>query len=315
MSAGQQVTSIQSRGASDIASYERDGFLSPLDVLSADEVAEYREHFEAHLPRLKGRFGARYKHKTHLMLEWVDRLVHHPKVLGPVTQILGEDVLCWTSNFFLKEPGDGAYVSWHQDSQYWNLDPPEVLTAWIALAPSTQDSGCLRVIPGSHEGEEFSHRDTFDKANQLTRGQAIEGLDEASAVNIELLAGQMSLHHIKIVHGSERNISSEPRVGLAIRYASTRVQALGRRESALLVCGEDSHRMFAPEERPQGNFTLPGRMAQNRALRRQVGNNYQTHHAVKWHDKLRLSLRRLASESVLDGFYLDLKLRSALGRR
>ena len=291
--------------------YDREGYLSSIDVLTADEAAAARASFDAHAPRLKGRFGDRYKHKTHLMLRWVDGLVNHPRVLDAVEEILGPNILCWTSNLFVKRAGDPAYVSWHQDARYWNLDPPEVLTAWIALSPSTKASGCLRIIPGSHHAEVPAHVDAFDKDNQLTRGQTLEEVDEDAAVDLELAPGQMSLHHINLVHGSEPNRSDAPRIGLAIRYTSTRVAPVGRRESALLVRGEDTHGHFLPETRPTADFSLGGRLAHNRALRRQVGNNYRVHGPTAWGKRMRLGILRGASRAVLDALYLLLKLRSA----
>ena len=99
--------------------------------------------------------------RRHLILKWLDDLIRDPRVLNPVEFILGSDILCWASGFFAKAPGDGSFVSWHQDATYWGLSSNEVVTAWIALSPSTPETGCMRVVPGS-QARQLGHRDTFD---------------------------------------------------------------------------------------------------------------------------------------------------------
>ena len=291
------------------AAYFKEGYLSGIPVLTPEETAWFRKHFEEHAKRLKGPLGSRYKHKNHLMLDWMDALVHHPAILSAVTEILGPDVLCWTSNLFIKSANTPEFVSWHQDSQYWNLEPDHVLTAWIALSPSNPASGCLRVLPGSHTGTELVHHDRFTANNMLTRGQTIEDIDETKVLDLTLAPGQMSLHHIRLAHGSNPNRSDEDRIGIAIRYASTQVAPIGRKESALLVCGTDTHKNFLHERRPLGHNTLEGRQAHNRAIRLQVQNNYLPAPSSTRRQRLRLPFARLATHAVLDALYLGLKLR------
>jgi ectoine hydroxylase-related dioxygenase (phytanoyl-CoA dioxygenase family) len=136
------------------------------------------------------------------LLAWVNDIIRDPRVLDPVESLLGPDILCWASGFFAKQPGDGTFISWHQDATYWGLSSPDVVTAWIALTPSTPESGCMRVVPGTHRAQ-IAHRDTFAKKNLLSRGQEIAAaVDEREAVDVVLAPGQMSLHHVLIVHGS-----------------------------------------------------------------------------------------------------------------
>src|SRR6185436_6019733 len=165
--------------------------------------------------------------------------------------LLGPDILCWNTSFFIKEPRDPGFVSWHQDATYWGLDSSDVATAWIALSPANKVSGCMKFIPGTHK-QQVKHEDTFDQNNLLTRGQEIAvAVDETKAVYGELQPGQASLHHVLLFHGSAPNQSDDRRIGLAIRYIPTHVkQAVGTRDWATLVRGVDTYGHFAPEPRP-----------------------------------------------------------------
>ena len=142
-------------------------------------------------------------------------------------------------------------MSWHQDSTYWGLDKPDVVTAWVALTPSNKANGAMKFIPGSHTKDQIPHRDTFAKNNLLTRGQevAVE-VDESKAVAITLEPGEISLHHVRLVHGSPPNPSQDRRIGFAIRYIPTTVAQIAGEDSATLVRGVDTHRHFELEPRP-----------------------------------------------------------------
>lgn len=235
--------------------YAREGYLAPLDVLDAGEAAALAEKFAALEAREGGRISRRTNTRAHLLLAWVADLIRDRRVTDPVADLIGEDVLCWASGFFAKRPGDGAYISWHQDATYWGLSSHDVVTAWIALTPSTRESGCMRVAPGTHRAQ-LAHRDTFDPKNLLSRGQEIAAeVAESDAVDIILAPGQMSLHHVLIVHGSEPNRAALPRVGLAIRYVPTHLRQLAPvRDSATLARGVDRHGHFEPEPRPAFDF-------------------------------------------------------------
>lgn len=239
----------------EVAAYRRDGYHSPLRVFSPDEAAALRASLEAAEAKAGGPLQGKWRVKTHLLFTWADRIVHHPAILDAVEDLVGPDILCWTTNFFIKEPGSPGFVSWHQDATYWGLDPEEVVTAWVALSASTPESGCMRVIPGSHGESHIPHVDTFHKDNLLTRGQEIAvAVDESRAVDIVLQPGEMSLHDIKLVHGSAPNASRDRRIGLAIRYIPTRVRQTQQQDSAVLVRGTDRHGHFVPEPRPKADL-------------------------------------------------------------
>ena len=242
--------------------FDRDGYICPVNVLSPQETAEYRRAYDDFAERHRDRLSAlppnqrwQINSDTHFAFEWVDRLTRHPAILDAVEQLLGPDLLVWNTVWFVKPPGDPTYISWHQDGAYWGLEPMDVLTAWVALGPATAVNGCMRALPGSHQGPALAQRDTFAPDNALSRGQEIAvEVDESQAVDLALDPGQMSMHHLWIVHGSNANRSEVPRVGLAIRYVASKVrQRDGSRPLAMLVRGQDRHGHFTLAERPTRN--------------------------------------------------------------
>jgi non-haem Fe2+, alpha-ketoglutarate-dependent halogenase len=236
--------------------YRRDGCLFPLPVFSAGQAMGFRAKLGALEMRDGGKISARTNRKPHLLLSWLNEMIRHPPILDAVEDIIGPNILCWSSGFFAKGVNDGALVTWHQDSTYWGRSEPEVVTAWVAFIPSTVESGCMRVIPGSHQLDQIPHRDTFAENNLLSRGQEIEvEVDEACAVDVTLEPGQMSLHHVRLIHGSAANRSGHPRIGYAIRYIPTRIRQLTAvHDSATLVRGEDVYGNFALEPTPRFDF-------------------------------------------------------------
>ncbi len=185
-----------------IEHYERDGYYCPVRVLSPEEARQYRERLERVERDLGGPLWGIYRIKPHLLFAWLADLVRHPVILDAVEDVIGPDILCWNTSFFTKEARSPGFVSWHQDATYWGLSEPDVVTAWVAFTESTSRNGNMRVVPGSHRTP-VPHVDTFDPDNLLTRGQevAVE-VDESQAADILLQAGEMSLHHVLIVHGS-----------------------------------------------------------------------------------------------------------------
>lgn len=236
--------------------FQEQGYCAPIRVLSAAEAERYRQRLEracALQPDVAGRV---LRMKSHLVFGCLDELVRHPAILDAVEAIFGPDILVWTSSMFAKDARSPDYVSWHQDLTYWGLEPPDVLTAWVALTDSSVDNGCMRVVPGTHTSEVLAHRDTHAAHNMLSRGQevAVE-VDEKDAVDVLLQPGEMSLHHVKIVHGSHANESDRPRIGYAIRYIAPSVrQVAGAVDSAMLVRGRDDYRHFLEDPRPAADF-------------------------------------------------------------
>ncbi len=251
--------------------YRRDGYHFPVPALTALEVAHYRGCLEKHEAETGAPLQGNWRHKAHLLFTWVDELVHHPKIVDAAEDVLGPNLLCWTTNFFIKEANSPGFVSWHQDAFYWGLSKDDVMTAWVALSPANLESGCMKFLPGSQTQDHLQHVDTFHKDNLLSRGQEIAvKVEGEKTVDCILKPGEMSLHHVKVVHGSEPNRSNDRRIGLAIRYIPTDIKQLKVRDSATLVRGTDRHKNFDHEPRPRRDLSDEALAAHADAIGRQV---------------------------------------------
>ena len=240
--------------ATESEAYRRDGFLSPIRVMDVLTAASYRERFEAYEQAQGGWYELSKGQKIYLLQTWAAEMASRPQVLDAVEGVLGPDIFVWGVSLFVKDAGDGTYVTWHQDATYWGLNKLSVTTAWIALSPATLQSGCMEMLPGSHEWEPLPHKDTLAKKNLLTRGQEIE-VDKSDAVALELQPGEMSLHHVMTAHASAPNLSDDRRIAVAIRYVAPDVaQVNGERDGAWLVRGEDRHGNFVHETPPKADM-------------------------------------------------------------
>ncbi len=236
--------------------YREHGYYAPIRVMPAGDAEGIRRRLEAH-EAAHGVLKGSMRHKSHLLFTWLDSLIRHPSILDAVEGVIGPDILCWSSTFFIKEPRDPGFVSWHQDSTYWGLDPADIVTAWVALSESTAENGAMRVIPDTQKLAQVAHRDTFAANNLLTRGQEIAvDVDGSKAVMLSLQPGEMSLHHVRLIHGSDPNPSAKRRIGFAIRYLPTHVRQIeGTRDSATLVRGVDRFGNFEREFPPQHDLS------------------------------------------------------------
>jgi non-heme Fe2+,alpha-ketoglutarate-dependent halogenase len=234
-----------------IEQFRREGFISPVRVMSEEAANAVREKLEAHERSTGGPLRGELRHKSHLLFKFLSDVVHDEKIIDAIEDLYGGDLLCWTSNFFIKEANTPAFVSWHQDSTYWGLSSPDVVTAWVALTESNESNGAMEVIPGTHLMDQVPHKDTFDDNNLLSRGQevAVE-VDASKKVRLDLRPGEMSLHHVRLVHGSPPNPSNGRRIGFAIRYIPTSVRQLHGDDAATLVRGVDRFNTFEHEPIP-----------------------------------------------------------------
>jgi hypothetical protein len=231
--------------------YHRDGCVFPVRVMSEADALELRYRLEEFERETGGPLKGDLRHKSHLLFSWLGDLVRLDPIVDAIEDLYGPNLFCWTTNFFIKEANNPAFVSWHQDSTYWGLDRPDVVTAWVAFTESNKANGAMEFIPGTHTSDQIPHRDTFAKNNLLTRGQevAVE-VDQSKAVAIELKPGEMSLHHVRLVHGSPPNPTNDRRIGFAIRYIPTSVKQVAGEDSATLVRGVDQEHNFEHEPRP-----------------------------------------------------------------
>lgn len=257
--------------------YRRQGICFPFTAMSAGQASGYRARLEAFEQQYGSRGSEILRQKSHLALTFVDELIRLEPVLDKVQSLLGPDILCWSTSFFIKNPGDGKFISWHQDAQYWGLEADDVVTAWIALTPSTPETGCMRVVPESHT-RIVEHNDTRAENNMLTRGQevAVE-VDERTAWDVTLMPGEFSLHHERIIHGSRPNRGGDRRIGLAVRYVKPSArQVRESSDSAMLVRGADVHGHFLPEPRPRADMDPAAVGFLDDLLSKRAGGAYRT---------------------------------------
>jgi len=238
--------------------YHRNGFLSPIKVFSSREAAALRQQFED----FENHFGgidkaASIRTDLHLLQSWAWSVVNDPRIVTPITQILGPNVLLWSTNWFIKEPDDQKIVSYHQDANYWGLEPHDVATAWLAISDAPNETGPMNFVPGSHKEELYDHTNTFAENNLLTRGQEINRtIDESLSEPAPLKAGEMSLHHVRTIHNSGPNDSQDRRIGMVLRYCATHVQQTKGSDTAILVAGQDDFGNFELLDEPQRDFGL-----------------------------------------------------------
>ena len=227
--------------------YAREGVLFPVRVLTAVEVAEYREALESVAASCGNGYQRRFDN-LHLFFPWAYRLATNEALLNAVESILGSDLVVDGTLVFYKPPHDSSYASWHQDSVYsgWHLTPS--VSAWIALTRSEASNGCMRVIPGSHQHGLLEHDNVLDDPNLLNRrGERLrDDVDEAQAIDLTLAPGEMSLHHTNIVHGSNANGSDEPRIGFIVRFVTSQTKNRDRAVMRVRGRADCSHLRLAP---------------------------------------------------------------------
>ncbi|MGO1120102.1 phytanoyl-CoA dioxygenase family protein [Rhodovibrionaceae bacterium A322] len=225
---------------SDLAQrYARDGFVSPVSLISPEDAANQRARLEA----VEAEHGpVHYQSKIHTLLDFAADLATRPAVLDVVEQLLGPDILLFDVTYIIKEAGAKSHVSWHQDLTYWGFSNDEQVSMWLALSPASEESGCMRMLPGSHKLGRQDHEDTDDKDNVLFRGQSVRNIDESNARLCPLQPGEASFHHGWTLHASLPNTSADRRIGLNVQYINPSVrQLINKNETGTLVRGQDRY--------------------------------------------------------------------------
>lgn len=225
--------------------YERDGYLSPVDIVPADEAARHRavlENAEAQVGPLH------YLTKIHTILRSPFELATSTAALDVVESLIGPDILLYNVSYIIKEPRTTSHVSWHQDLTYWGLSHDDQVSMWLALSPATPESGCMRMVPGSHRLGCMDQDVTDDPDNILFHGQTVKGVDTTTSVPCALAPGQASFHHGWTVHASMPNTSTDRRIGVNVQYVAphnrqTKIDGY----TALLVRGDDRFGHYVPD--------------------------------------------------------------------
>ncbi|HYW44100.1 MAG TPA: phytanoyl-CoA dioxygenase family protein [Bryobacteraceae bacterium] len=241
--------------AAQIAAFNRDGYLKGIRIFSEPEISGIRRYFDDLLARTLAAGGDSYSISTaHLKYGRVYDLLTDRRIVACVQDLLGDNVIAWGSHFFCKMPGDGKRVSWHQDASYWPLTPSKAVTAWLAIDDATVENACMRFIPGSHHLGHLTYTlSENDEANVLN--QTVAGAESlGEPVNVELHAGEISIHSDLLLHGSEANESPRRRCGLTLRYCPADVRAeLGWNAKGVIVSGKDESGHWANPPRPEAD--------------------------------------------------------------
>lgn len=261
-----------------VEAYQRDGYLYPLTAMPSAQAAAYLGQLEA----LEARYGSRaaqiLRAKSHLVLTWVNELIRLEPVLDAVEGLIGPDIFCWSTSFFMKKPHDPGFVAWHQDGPYSGTPEGagDIVTAWIALTPSDEANGCLKVVAGSHKTL-LAHTVKEGTANLLSLSQEIAvDVDESTATKILLAPGEFSFHHEKIIHGSAPNTSDGRRVGLAVRYIKPYArQKPNTLDHATLVRGVDRYETFFHDPAPRADMDPEAVAYLDSVLVKKFGNRYR----------------------------------------
>lgn len=261
--------------------FQRDGFVTPVRVMDAQRAQAATQSLKsveqrfAHLGRMELNHKL-LRFKAHVLYPWLDGIAHEPRILDAIEDLIGPDILIWSSSVFIKEPRDPGFFGWHQDSYTYELDGDELVTAWVALSPVTVDNGAMRFLPGSHRMGARRHEDTFDEHSLGSRGEKlVDCVDDAQAVDICLQPGECSLHHLQLMHESRANVSDVRRIGYAIRYMSARMRHAGGPASVTLARGSADPENWRFEPRPAGDMDEAAMAAFDKAVGERMGETFK----------------------------------------
>ena len=231
--------------------YEDHGFVAPIDVLTLEEAKKIKEEIEYIEKKWPDELIGLGRNNVHYISPIFDQVCHNSKILDAVESIIGKDILVGGTTLFIKDTDKKGFVSWHQDAKYIGFEPHNWVTAWLAITDANEENGCMRMWSGSHKEKIKEHKDTFNENNLLTRGQTVQNIPlEGTTPNI-LKAGQLSLHHPMIVHGSGSNKSNTRRIGFVIQsYIGTNVDQVIGKVYVQQARGKDNFKYHEHTKRP-----------------------------------------------------------------
>ena len=232
--------------------YEDKGFVSPIDIFSKDKAKEIRNEIELIEKEMPDELEKSGRYNAHLISPLLDEVTHNSEILDAVQSLIGNDILVCGTTLFIKNPNVKGFVSYHQDAKYIGLEPHNWVTAWVAITDSNENNGCMRMWSGSHKDNLKDHDQNFNERNLLTRGQTIKNVPKKKTTPLILKAGQMSLHHPTVVHGSDLNHSNDRRIGFVIQsYIGTNVKQVLGKNSVQLARGKDNFNFHNKIGRPK----------------------------------------------------------------
>jgi hypothetical protein len=235
-----------------IQQYNAMGYVMPFQGLDQSESVELRAFFDGVLAAFIELGRTSYSINTaHLRFARIYQLVHHPRIVDAVADLLGPDVVCWGSHFFCKMPRDGKRVPWHQDSTYWPLSPTKTVTVWLAIDDADPENANMKFIPRSHLHGLIDYDETQEADTVLDLAVKNPNSYGDGEVDVQLKAGQFSMHSDLLLHGSEANQSDRRRCGLTIRYAAADVTTwYDWHKKGIVVRGENKSGKWANPPMP-----------------------------------------------------------------
>ena len=231
--------------------YNQKGYVAPIDVLSKKEANEIRQEIEIIEKKWPNALEGIGRNYVHLISPILNKVCINNKILDAVESIIGNNILICGTTLFIKNANEKGFVSFHQDAKYIGLEPHNWVTAWIAVTDSNEKNGCMRMWPGSHKGGIKNHEQKFDEDNLLTRGQTIGNVPIEKTDPVVLKAGQMSLHHPTVIHGSGLNKSNDRRIGFVVQsYIGTNVKQVIGKVYVQQARGEDKFNYHEHTKKP-----------------------------------------------------------------
>jgi non-heme Fe2+,alpha-ketoglutarate-dependent halogenase len=268
----ERATSMKVLSEDQVAQWRRNGFLSPFPLLGAAELQTCRDGLERFEQWLGGPVNSvpemKWRTMPYLIMPWAAKLARDPRILDVVEDLLGPDLLIYTSTFFIKEPHSPTIAAWHQDSTYYGLEPKEEVTVWIALTEANQAAGCMEALSFSGKPRQLRHASrvvehSVNRASQMI----VEPLDDGSPVAMPLEAGSFSMHHGLCAHRSGPNSADHRRIGLGLNYIPTHVRPAGTvKPAAMLVRGIDRFGHFERVEPAKAELEPEGVAVHERAV-------------------------------------------------
>ena len=229
--------------ADQLAHYKNKGYISPINALSSSEAKDIRDEIEKIEKDWPGALEGINRNYVHLISPIFNKVCLNKNILDAVESIIGKNILICGTTLFIKNPNEKGFVSFHQDAKYIGLEPHNWVTVWLAVTDANEYNGCMRMLPGSHNENLKTHEQKFDENNLLTRGQTITNVPLDKTEPIILKAGQVSLHHPLIVHGSGLNQTNDRRIGFVIQsYIGANVNQVIGKMFVQKARGEDKYK-------------------------------------------------------------------------
>ena len=243
-----------------VAAFNQDGYLKGLRIFDDAEIAEHRDFFDEQLRKVMAAgYGSFTLSSAHLKFAKVYDLMHHPKILAYVHDLLGPELIGLASHYFCKMPKDGTTVSWHQDASYWPLTPSKTATVWLAVDDADIDNGCMRFVAGSHLYGQLEFRSS-DAAENNVLNQTVDEVERyGEIVDVELKAGEVSIHSDLLLHSSHYNESDRRRCGLTLRYCTPDVRAIpgySWEKEGVLINAADPAGHWGNPTRPERDYEV-----------------------------------------------------------